>query len=205
MRMIGTFILYLLHLFLYFTSLCRDGNGNPLQYYCLEIRWTEDPDRLQSVGLQESYMTQQLRYYYIFLTLTLLGINFLQSSSLILFIVVVVQSRSFVRLFETPWTGACQASLSLTIPASLLKFMSIELMIFSNHLSLCHPLLLPSIFPSLRVLSSEPALHIKWPKCQSFSFSINPSNEYLGLIFLRRDWVDLAIQGTFKSLLQHYN
>ena len=110
-------------------------------------------------------------------------------------------------LFVTPWTTAHQASLSFTISWSLLKLMSIESVMPPNHLILCHPLLLlPSIFPNIRVFSSESALHIRWPKYWSFSFSISPSNEYSGLISFRMDWLDLfAIQGTLKSLLQHHS
>ena len=109
-----------------------------------------------------------------------------------------VQSLSHVRLFATLWTAACQASLSITNSQSLLKLMSIESMMPSNHLILCHPLLLPpSIFPSIRVFSSESALRIRWPKYWSFSFSISPSNEYSGLITFRIDWFDLlAVQRT---------
>ena len=116
-----------------------------------------------------------------------------------------VQSLSHVWLFATPWTAACQSSLSITNSRSLLRLMSIESGMPSNHLILCHPLLLPpSIFPSIRVFSNEPALHIKWPKYWSFSFNISPSNEYSGLISFRMDWLDLlAVQGTLKSLLQH--
>ena len=117
-----------------------------------------------------------------------------------------VHSLSCVRLFATPWPAACQASLSITNSRSLLKLMSIESVMPSNHLILCHPLLLllPSIFPSIRVVSSESALCIRWPKYWSFSLSISPSNEYSGLIFFRIDWLDLlAVQGTLKSLLQH--
>ena len=116
-----------------------------------------------------------------------------------------IQSLSRVRLFVTPWTAACQASLSITISRSLFKLMSIELVMPSNHLILCHPLLLlPSIFPSIRVFSSESVLCIRWPKDWSFSFSISPSNEYSGLVSFRIDWLDLlAVQGTLKSLLQH--
>ena len=114
---------------------------------------------------------------------------------------------SCVQLFATPWTAALQASLSITSSQSLLKFMSIELVLLSNHLILCHPLLLlPSIFPSIRVFSSESVLHIRWPKYWSFSFSISPSNECLGLISFRMDWLDLlAVQGTLKNLLQHHS
>ena len=114
---------------------------------------------------------------------------------------------SRVQLFVTPWTAAHQASLSLTISQSLSKLMSIELMMPSNHLILCHPLLLlPSLFPSIRVFSNESALGITQPKYWSFSFSISPSNEHPGLISFRMDWLDLlAVQGTHKSLLQHHS
>ena len=112
-----------------------------------------------------------------------------------------------VRLFATPWTAAHQASLSITNSQSLSKLMSIELVMPSNHLIPCRPLLLlPSIFPSIRVLSNESALHIRWPKFWSFSFNISPSNEHPRLISFRMDWLDLlAVQGTFKSLLQHHS
>ena len=118
-----------------------------------------------------------------------------------------VQLISHVRLFATPWTAACQASLSITNPWSLLKFTSIESVMPSNHLILCHPLLLPpSIFPSIRVFSNESVLCIRWPKYWSFSFSISPSNEYSKLISFKMDWLDLlAVQGTLKSLLQHHS
>ena len=114
-----------------------------------------------------------------------------------------VQSLSHVQLLVTPWTAAHQASLSITNSWSLLKLMSIESMMPSNHLILCHPLLLPpSIFPSIRVFSSESVLCITWLKYWSFSFSISPSNEYSGLISFRTDWLDLlAVQGTLKRLL----
>ena len=118
-----------------------------------------------------------------------------------------VQSLSCVQIFATPWTAACQASLPITNSRSPLKLMSIKSVIPSNHLILCHPLLLlSSIFPSIRVFSNESVLHIRWPKDWSFSFSINPSNEYSGLVSFRMDWLDLlAVQGTFKSLLQHHS
>ena len=118
-----------------------------------------------------------------------------------------VQSLSRVKLFGTPWTAACQASLSITNSWSLLKLLSIQSVIPSNHLILCYPLLLPpSIFPSIRVFSNESALPIRWPKYWSFSFSISPSNEYSGLISFRMDWLDLlAVQGTLKSLLQYHS
>ena len=118
-----------------------------------------------------------------------------------------VQSLSHVWLFATPWTAARQASLSITNSQSLLKLMSIESVMPSNHLTLCHPLLLlPSIFPSIGVFSNKSVLHIRWPKYWSFSFSIRPSNKYSGPISFRMDWMDLlAVQGTLKSLLQHYS
>ena len=118
-----------------------------------------------------------------------------------------VQSLSRVRLFATPWTAACQASLSITNSWSLRKLMSIESVMPSNHLILCHPLLLSlSIFPSIRVFSNESALRIRWPKYCSFSFNISPFNEYSGLISFRMDWLDLlAVQGTLMSLLQHHS
>ena len=118
-----------------------------------------------------------------------------------------VQSLSRVWLFVTPWTAARQASLSITNSRSLLKLMSIKLVMPSSHLILCHPLLfLPPIPPSIRVFSNESTLHKRWPKYWSFSFSISPSNEYSGLISFRTDCLDLlAVQGTLKSLLQHHN
>ena len=117
-----------------------------------------------------------------------------------------VLSLSCVQLFVTPWTAAHQAFLSITNSQSLLKLMSIELVLPSNHLILCRPLLLPSNFPSIRIFSNESVLHITWPKCWSFSFNISPSNEYSGLISFRMDWLDLlAVQGTLKSLLQHHS
>ena len=120
---------------------------------------------------------------------------------------IVVHSLSHVRHFVTTWTAVYQASLSITNSWSLLKLMSIELVMPSNHLILCRPLLLlPSIFPSIRVFSNESALCIRWPKYWSSSFSISSSNEYSGLVFFRIDWFDLlAVQGTLKSLLQHYS
>ena len=116
-------------------------------------------------------------------------------------------SLSCVWLFATPWNAAHQAALSITVSQSLFKLMSIELVMPSNHLILCHPLFLPpSIFPSIRVFLNESVLRIRWPKDWSFSFSICPSNEHSGLISFRMDWLDLfAVQGTLKSLLQHHS
>ena len=118
-----------------------------------------------------------------------------------------VQSLSCVRLFVTPWTAALQASLSVTNSWSLLKLMTFESVMPSNRLNLgCPLLLLPSIFPSIKVFSNELVLHIRWPRYWSFSFSISPSNEHSGLISFRIDWLDLlAVQGTLKSLLQHHS
>ena len=117
------------------------------------------------------------------------------------------QALSRIQLFATPWTAACQASLSITSSRSPPKPMFIESVMPSSHLILCHPLLLlPSISPSIRVFPDESALCIRWPKYWTFSFSISPSNEYSGLISFRMDWLDLlAVQGTLKSLLQHHS
>ena len=118
-----------------------------------------------------------------------------------------MQSLSSVQLLATPWTAACQASLSITDSWSSLKLMSIESVMPSNHLILCHPLLfLPSILPSIRVFSNESVLCIRWPKYWSFSFIISPGNEHPGLVSFRMNWLDLlAVQGTLKSLLQHHS
>ena len=118
-----------------------------------------------------------------------------------------VQSLSHVQLFETPWTAAHQAPLSITNSWSLLKLMSIELVMPSNYLILCCPLLLPpSIFPSIGVFSNESALHIRWPKYWNFSFNISPSNEHSELISFRMDWLALLeVQGTLKGLIQHHS
>ena len=118
-----------------------------------------------------------------------------------------VQLLSHVQLFVIPWNAVHQASLSITNSRSLLKFMFAESVMPSSHLILCRPLFLPpSIFPRIRFFSNESVLHIRWPKYWSFSFSISPSNEYLGLISFRMDWMDLpAVQGTLQSLLQHHS
>ena len=119
---------------------------------------------------------------------------------------VVIQLLSHIRFFENLWTAACPASLSFTVSLSLLKLTSIESVMRSNRLILCHPLLLPSIFPSIKVFSNESSLCIRWSKYWSFSFSISPSNEHSGLISFRTDCLDpLAVQGTPKSLLQHHS
>ena len=117
-----------------------------------------------------------------------------------------VQLLSHVQLFGTPWTAACQVSLSVTNSQGLLKLMSLESVMPSNHIILCCPLILPSIFLSIRIFSNELALCIRWPKYWSFSFNISPSNGYSGFISFRMDWLDLlAVQGTLKSLLQHHS
>ena len=120
---------------------------------------------------------------------------------------MLLLSLSRVRLFAIPWTVACQASLSFSISQSWLKLMSFESMMPSNYLILSHPLLLlPSILPTIRVVSNESALPIRWPKFWSFSFNVNPSNDYSGLISFRMDWFDLlTVQRTLKSRLQHHN
>ena len=128
------------------------------------------------------------------------GVNSLEQPA------ISVQSLSRVQLFAAPWIAAHEASLSITNSRNLLKFMSIEWVMTFNHPILCHPLLLPSIFPIIRVLSNESTLLIRWPKYWSFSYSISPSNEYSGLISFRMDWLDLlGVQGTLKSLLQHHS
>ena len=133
-------------------------------------------------------------------------ITFLSATNYIITSLSSVQSLSRVLHFATPWTVACQASWSITNSLSLLKLMSITLVMSPNHLILCRPLLLLTlIFPSIRVFSNESVLCIRWPKYWSFSFSISPSSEYSGLISFRMDWLDLlAVQGTLKSLLQHH-
>ena len=135
-----------------------------------------------------------------------MSINRWMNEEDVVYIISSVQLLSCVWLFATPWAVARQASLSITNSQSLLKLMPIETVMPSSHLILCHPLLLqPSIFPSIRVFSSEAVLHIR-PKYWSCSFSISPSNEHSGLISFRMDWLDLlAVQGTLKSLLQHHN
>ena len=188
--------------------------------------WTEEPGGLWSTGRKESDRTQaaeqsarhsprsprsRLRIeqttspsllYQCLLTLEL-------GFSVSRYVFLGYQFSSVQLLVSdstAPWTAAHQASLSIITSRSLFKLMSIELVVPSNHLILCHPLLLlPSIFPSIRVFPSESVLRIRWPKYWRFSFSFNPSNEYSGLISFRIDWFDiLAVQGTLKSLLQHH-
>ena len=134
-------------------------------------------------------------------------LNFANFFSTSIEIIQSVQSLSCVQLFVTPWTSAHQTPLSITNSWSLLKLMSTELVMPSNHLILCYPLLLlPSIFPRIRVFSNESVFHLRWPKYWSFDFSISSSNEYSGLIFFRMDWLDLlAVQGSLKTLLQHHS
>ena len=152
-----------------------EGNGNPLQYPFCKIPWTEQPGGYSVWGHKRV-------------------VHNLATSS--------VQSD---RLFATPWTAARQASMFITNSQSSLKLMSIESVMPSSHLILCHPLLLlPPIPPSIGVFSNESTLHMRWPKYWSLSFSISPSKEHPGLISFRMDWLDLlAVQGTLKNLLQH--
>ena len=159
-----------------------------------KIPWTEEPGRLHSMGLH------RVGHHWSDLATAAAGDIWKRVISL-------VPSFSHVQLFVTPWTAAFQASLSITNSHSLLKLMSIESVMPSSRLILCHPLLLlPSVFPSIKVFSSGSVLHIRWPKYWSFTFSISPSNEYSGLISFRMDWLDLlAAQGTLKSLLQCYS
>ena len=133
--------------------------------------------------------------------------EFLALSKIVLSTNYFICRFQYVQLFTTSWTAVCQASLSFTVSQSLFRFMSIESLMLSDHLILCLPLLLlPSVFPSIRVFSKESALRIRWPKYWSCSFSISPSSEYSGLISFRIDWFDLlAVQWTLKSLLQHHD
>jgi len=150
-----------------------------------------------------------VEFFFFFIIFSLVLLSIVERSMLKSPTVAIssVQSLSHVRLFAAPWTAAHQASLSITNSWSLPKIMSTESVMPSNHLILCHPLLLlASIFPSIRVFSNESSLHIRWPKYWSFSFSISPSNEHSGLISFRMDWLDfLVVQGTLKCLLQHYS
>ena len=176
--------------------------------------------------LQEIFLTQELNLgvlqcrqflydlihqgIHTFKSSNTVDLNFLIGSFFFFFLNTSVSSVHFlsrVRFFVTPWPAAHQSSLFITNSRNLFKLMSIELVVPSNHHILCHPfLLLPSIFPSIRVFSNESVLHKRWPKYWSFSFSISASNEYSGLISIRIDWLALfALQGTLKSLLQHHN
>ena len=187
------------------------GNGNPLQYSCLENpmdrgAWQATVHGVERVGHDLETKPLSPPFFITPQTISYLNISHTyyakwtcKNES--------VQSLSHLQLFATPWTAAHQVSLSITNSWSLLKLMSIKSAMPSDHLILCHPLLLlPSIFPSIRVFSKESVLHIRWPKYWSFRFSISPSNEYPGLISLRIDWFDLlAVQGTLKSFLQHHS
>ena len=174
------------------------GNWNPCCYSCwLSTTWSKFRVEWGTHFVLQGIWWDRPLNNWMFLE------QMLRSLSLHLLISTSVQSLSRVQLFVTPWTAARQASLSITNSQSLFKLMSIESVMPSNHLILCCPLLLlPSIFPSIRVFSNESVLRIRWPKYLSFSFNISPSNEYLGLISFRMDWLDrLAVQGTLKSLL----
>ena len=175
-----------------------------------EMQWLE---RLKGhvgpqPGCQRQLDQSRERLPTVFLTLPCQSVMFQTFPHFTGLFVVIVQSLSHVQLFATSWTAAHQVSLSFTISLRLLKLMSIELVMSSNHLTFCHPLLLlPSIFPSIRVFPSESVLRkSSWPKYWSFSFSLKHSNEYAGLISFRIDWFDvLAVQGTLKSLLQQHS
>ena len=158
------------------------------------ISWTEKSGWLQAMGSYRVRHNWKTEHTHITSVITKTGITVYVD------VFVVAQSLSCVRLFVTPWTAAGQASLSITNSGSLLKLMSIESVMPSNHLILCCLLLPPSIFPDISVFSNESVLHIRWSKYQSFSFSISPSNEYSGLISFRTDWLDLlAVQRTQGS------
>ena len=145
--------------------------------------------------------------FYLGIYIDALSLNTVSKANQMPFNPFVVQSLSHVQLFVTPWATACYTSLSITNSQSLLKLMCIKLVMPSNHLILCHSvLLLLSVFNNIRVFSKESVLHIRWPDYWSFSFIISPSNEYSGLISFRMDWLDLlAVQGNLKSLLQHHS
>ena len=156
-----------------------------------EIPWTEEPGGLQWMGSQRVRHKWAWRPFHELL----LGLDYY-------YYIIVVHSLSRVQLFETPRIAAHQAPLSSIISRGLVKFMSFESVTLFNHLILCQPLLLlSSIFPIIKVFYYGSTLHIRWPKYWSFSFSISPSSEYSGLISFRTDWIDLAVQGTVKSLL----
>ena len=189
------------------------------------IPYTEEPDRLQYMGSQSrtwlsthTYLRQSHSLYLSRLVICIwcrhiashrkfFYLYYMVSLWVCLGLFSSVQSLSQVRLFTTPWTTAWQASLSITNSWSSPRLMSIELVMPSSYLIVCRPLLLlPSIFPNIRVFSNESALHIRWPKYWSFSFHISPSNEHPGLISFRMDLLDLfAVQETLKSLLQHHS
>ena len=164
------------------------GHGDPIKYSCLENPMDRASWQATAHGVTYTRV----------LACQEICISYFQFSS--------VQLLSCVQLFATPWTAACQASLSITNSRNLPKLMSIESVMPSNHLIFCHPLLPPSIFPSIRVFSNKSALCITWPKYWSFSFNISPSNEHPGLISFRMDWLDLlAVAGTLKSLFQYHS
>ena len=197
-----------------------EGNGNQLQYSFLDNSmdrgsWWATVHRVKIFGhnwVTSTFTFQGMKESQWCATALILAqetwlLTFQEFESDDCTLVVVVQSLSHVQLFATQWTAARQASLSFTISQSLLKLMSIELVMPSSHLILCLPLLLPpSISPSTRVFSNESVLRIRWPKYWSFSINNSPSNEHSGLISIRMDWLDLlAVQGTLKSLLQHHS
>ena len=178
---------------------------NPLLFFLLYVVWVFF-EVLQ--GFPHTWVVISLSWLFSssYMFLFFLHKNF-NITDLLKYGLLLLFRRSVVSDSATPWTAARQAFLSITNSQSLLKLMSIESVMLSNHLILCHPLLLlPSIFPSIRVIPNESALPNRWPKYWSFSFSISPSDEYSGLVSFRIDWLDLlAVQGTLKSLLQHHS
>ena len=187
-----------------FISIWLDGVSWP-QNSCVASTRSRNWSAYRSWDRSRTYQHPEVPPHILFKCCSLLEDElWWQSLKLWIGLVVVIHSPSCILLFATWWTAAHQASLCLSISRSLPKFMSIESVMPSNHLILCRPLLLlPSIFPSIGVFSSESALWIRWPKYWSFSFSISPSNEYSGLISFRIDWFDLlVVQGTLKRLLQ---
>ena len=185
----------------------RKWQPTPLQYFCLgnsmdRGAWWAALHGIKELDTIAHVHTHTHTHTYIYIhtvqKYTTLSLYYIVSQS--------GQPLSHVRLLATPLSAACQASLSITNSRSLLKLMSIELAMPSNHLILCHPLLLPSIFPSIMMFSNESVLHIRWPKYWSFTLNISPSNEYSALISFTMNWLDLlAVQGALKSLLQHHS
>ena len=178
-------------------------NSSQKLFYNLKLWWPSLVGTVLSI-LKKEFITPSLSLC----SILFWKLNYLNTLFIVgIFWFLFVHSLHHVWLFVTPWTAALQTSLSFTISQSLLKLMYIESMVPSNHLILCHPLLLlPSIFLKIRVISNELALCIRWPKYWSFSFSISTPNEYQGLISFRIEWFDfLAVQGTLKSLLQHHS
>ena len=176
--------------------------------FTIAKRWMKPKYLLSSVWIRKMWYTHETEHYSSLKRKEFLihATRWMNLEDAVLNEISSVQSLSFVQLFATPWTAACQASLSITNSWGWLKLMSVESVMPSNPFILCCPLLQPSIFPNIRVFSNESVLRIRWPKYWSFTFSLSPSNEYSGLIPFRMDWLDLlAVQVTLKSLLQHHS